>query len=1209
MKMNRIFSLLFIILFCFSVGLFFTSHFIKSPSSSNQTSSGFSEIPQDLATRDVHTYGPISSTYFTGIWVSGDYAFMSSYSGGSSQRDLAIIDISDPTNPGPAYYLQNDTTAYAAIVEGDYAFIANTEDGLLVANLSDPTTPSVLSKMAVDPAYGLDVDGDYLYLASMGVGLRVIDISDPTNPHSVILLSTSGSAYDVFISGDYAYVANGLQGLAVVDITNPTSPSLVGSRDTSGFAQGIFVAGDFCYIATGSAHQLAIINITDPTNPGSPTYVDFDDEPKKVFVSGDFCYVAASWSGLAVIDISNPLEPSAPHYQKMYQNRNAMDVFIAGEYAYIPIEDWGLNIVKIGDLIDPEIPFYGGVVDSAMGVFIDGDYAYIADDKDGGLLVIDISNPQIPLLRSSYSTGQYTRDVFISGDWAYVANWEMPSPVITVINISDPVNPGPSYNCSISKAAFDVVVSGDYAYFACGEGLLVVNISDPTNPKSPVLVEKIGMGSAYGLDISGNFVYTAQTGGIVVFNVTDPTNPQVVTNYTTSQPAYAIDVKGNHAYVANNYDGLAIFDISNPYNLGAPIYANTTGRSVGIFVEGDRAYIADSSSGLAIIDISNLISPGSPIYRNTALDALDVFVSGAYAYVAIGSDGLAVIKIMEPWYALNSTVLEPITPNPDFDGQISLNWNLVENATLYYIYRNTSSITTMTGLSPIANTTTNNYIDLLLTSGTYYYAISAGNSRGRSWISNTQNVSCSPSQLTQGDYGTGNLTSGLDLYILNPQPLPMGVIYGFYMCNLGTYDYNILIQGNGSYYAGSYAPAGANDWIIWHPAGPTNFTTNIIYNSGDNTTYQYHFMNSTSIPLGYNPSSFDGKGELLQVNFNTVGTYALRVWNAPDLRFRVFGPILGDISFNTSNNPFTEIWNSPVTTSQNRSVFSISVPGSYVILVNRENNLTNIVNYDLYVALDSDPPAIYILESPVDWINNQTPPVICRFYEAVSGVNISSAEFAYSTDGNMTPTNWVAVDGVYTDLACTDPAENWDSGWLYAKVNAVPFNHDSETENIIRFRICDMAGALGTSAPFIIKIDTRAPLFFMIDTPTDWVTNQTPRVGFAFNEVLDGLNVSTVEYSYSINGNTTWSSWIPVDGVYSDSSYTTPAVDGEDGWVWGEILAIPFNQDSEINNTIRFRARDLAGNLGISDNYTIKIDSTPPDSFILTMLTDWSTTK
>jgi hypothetical protein len=88
----------------------------------------------------------------------------------------------------------------------------------------------------------------------------------------------------------------------------------------------------------------------------------------------------------------------------------------------------------------------------------------------------------------------------------------------------------------------------------------------------------------------------------------------------------------------------------------------------------------------------------------------------------------------------NAPILNPIA-SPSTTGNVILSWNLVPGATSYKIYRNTSMITNVTGLIPIASGyQTNSFSDQGLANGTYYYVIIAVNGTGNSAISNCEFV-------------------------------------------------------------------------------------------------------------------------------------------------------------------------------------------------------------------------------------------------------------------------------------------------------------------------------------------------------------------------------------------------------------------------------------------------------------------------------------
>jgi hypothetical protein len=85
-------------------------------------------------------------------------------------------------------------------------------------------------------------------------------------------------------------------------------------------------------------------------------------------------------------------------------------------------------------------------------------------------------------------------------------------------------------------------------------------------------------------------------------------------------------------------------------------------------------------------------------------------------------------------------ILSPIFPNPSEIGNISLNWNHVQSAVDYLVYRDTSYIWSVTALEPLTTTSNEYYIDNVNETETYFYTLIAQNEYGNSPISNVEFV-------------------------------------------------------------------------------------------------------------------------------------------------------------------------------------------------------------------------------------------------------------------------------------------------------------------------------------------------------------------------------------------------------------------------------------------------------------------------------------
>jgi peptide/nickel transport system substrate-binding protein len=159
-------------------------------------------------------------------------------------------------------------------------------------------------------------------------------------------------------------------------------------------------------------------------------------------------------------------------------------------------------------------------------------------------------------------------------------------------------------------------------------------------------------------------------------------------------------------------------------------------------VEGATSYnvYRDTTFITDISGMTPIAQPTSSQYDDNGLN------EGTYFYVITGENAGEETPISNCESVLvdlpppDAPVLSTITPNPDTDGNVFLDWNDVSYATSYNIYRANSLITDISGLTAIGASTSSQYNDNGLTDGIYYYVITAVNATGESLISNCESV-------------------------------------------------------------------------------------------------------------------------------------------------------------------------------------------------------------------------------------------------------------------------------------------------------------------------------------------------------------------------------------------------------------------------------------------------------------------------------------
>jgi hypothetical protein len=271
------------------------------------------------------------------------------------------------------------------VVVGGYAYVADSDSGLDVIDVSDPPTAHITGR-ARSATGRVAVGGNYAYVTWID-SMKVINISSPSSPYEVGATVTQGSPWGVATAGSYAFVVNqvdGLEGdLEVIDVSNATAPHDVGIVALPYFPQGLTVVGNYVYVAC--LYGLLVIDVSNPGSPQIVGSVETQSRACDVVLSGSYAYLASFATGLQVIDVSNPESPYL--------------------VSTLGLPDNGL----------------------AYGIDISGGCAYLATDCPPGgtpwLHVVDVSIPSSPHLIESTLMQSHPTAVDVAGGCAYVGDY------------------------------------------------------------------------------------------------------------------------------------------------------------------------------------------------------------------------------------------------------------------------------------------------------------------------------------------------------------------------------------------------------------------------------------------------------------------------------------------------------------------------------------------------------------------------------------------------------------------------------------------------------------------------------------------------------------------------------------------------------------------------------------------------------------------
>ena len=465
------------------------------------------------------------------IVVHGDYAFVS-YSIYSSGYTTYVdrIDISNPASlPAPSGGYSSSAYGSTSCMALDYPYIyidalGSSSSSVLALDVSSTSTITVAGSFAANGCIRkMAVYGSYIVTTEQPTGMRTFCVPDMAHARSQKTINLPDSDPEDFcMYGNRAIVLNSNTGLATASVVDPGvgGGSVVFSEaGTSGI--GTTVSGDSCFALefvqqNPDTYRLTEYDVGDCESIQKLREISLPFIAQDVAVSGRYAYIAeflfASQAGrLRVMDLETEelLPPGAT-------TGMIDDIALFGSYAFVAE---GVRGVEIMDLGDPEAPLLVAKISTpgpASSVSFSGSYAYVAMGISG-LGVYDIRDPTRPMLVQVVGGMEKAQDVAIYGSYAYVADYRN----LRVVNISDPRAafvkaslPFDQALSSYSTGVREVEICGSRAVVDMADnGVFIVDVSLPELPS--VLTTIPGTKYDNGLTASGSYLFMSASDGSV----------------------------------------------------------------------------------------------------------------------------------------------------------------------------------------------------------------------------------------------------------------------------------------------------------------------------------------------------------------------------------------------------------------------------------------------------------------------------------------------------------------------------------------------------------------------------------------------------------------------------------------------------------------------------------------------------------------------
>lgn len=412
-----------------------------------------------------------------------------------------VVDVDDHDNPVLVNQIALPSPANDLLVIGPWLYVALADDRLAVFSLGTGTAPTLVNTVDLPAQHGerLVFSGGQV-VAAGDAGLAILSVVMPEWPSVLGTIAFSGDTKDLSVRDDLALVGQ-LNQSRLINISDPANMNEVVRLPVQGWGVCLTSNGQAWLGEQGSHHEGGL-HIYDITVPSSPQWLHdeilgFRGHPRAMVEYQGLVYAgeyvtwhAGEWAGFHVLqlgDFSFPEPMGSAYTYGMGMLVNDLQVDLGW---------WGLNS---WDLSDPQNPQFmqtlgGGrafyrlaeesgtiVADTYQGDVVYGDHYFQVVSRTGfgefslrgecllpirvedldvwgsvalaalhhtnGLLVIDISDPDAPVIMTQMMEGEYVKGVAIHGQLAAVGSFQLlqifdlTNPQEPVLLASEPIGP------------------------------------------------------------------------------------------------------------------------------------------------------------------------------------------------------------------------------------------------------------------------------------------------------------------------------------------------------------------------------------------------------------------------------------------------------------------------------------------------------------------------------------------------------------------------------------------------------------------------------------------------------------------------------------------------------------------------------------------------------------------------------------------------
>ena len=206
---------------------------------------------------------------------------------------LKLVNISNPALPILMNQIEESRPVNEVTINGDLAFTANHEYGLVIYNISNPYSPTKIIEF--NPGgHGIStqIRDNICYYSNREHGLQLINVSDPYSPELLTTVLGTESAWLSQLYGSVAYLGCHELGIKIVDISDPLNAFVIKSYVPGGEVMGLSGNDEYLYIADCTDDGIELLNVTDPSNIEVINVYSGAGDVHKLYFDGEYAYLA-----------------------------------------------------------------------------------------------------------------------------------------------------------------------------------------------------------------------------------------------------------------------------------------------------------------------------------------------------------------------------------------------------------------------------------------------------------------------------------------------------------------------------------------------------------------------------------------------------------------------------------------------------------------------------------------------------------------------------------------------------------------------------------------------------------------------------------------------------------------------------------------------------------------------------------------------------